>query len=651
MSRASKLALERLADLWDREGAASRAQYRAIRHAVPFRERVARGDAIGDLEVVDTDAMAGGRTLLWLTTPRLDELDHVRFGPGDPVRLWWGDVDGGQADSRAHATVARRRKGRFGVAVDGDVPDRLLEGRFRLDREAPEATFERGQRAIARFAAAAESSDVGHLREIFFGEWTPGGPITVEWAPFDTDLNLTQLAAVAGALGARDVFLVHGPPGTGKTRTLVEIVRQAAARGERVLATAASNAAVDNLAAGLATAGADPLRLGHPARVAPEVEALTLDARLERSDAHKFAGQWVAEANALRRKLAARAGVGARRRLDWEEVRVARQEIRRLHRDARRALENAQSVILDRAAIVCATAAGADASILGDRRFDLVVLDEATQAPDPIALVPLGRGRRVVMAGDPRQLPPTVIDVDAAREGLGRTLFERLAEDPRTAPAYRLLSVQYRMHAGLMAFPSASMYDGRLRADKSVAAITLDGLPGLRADALRPGPLAFIDAAGKGWDEERSTEDPSVRNPLQAERVAAEVRRLLSRGLVPADLAVITPYAAQVRALRARLRPELELGLRIDSVDAFQGQEREAVIIDLVRCNERGEIGFLEDTRRMNVAVTRARRQLIVVGDGTTLGRHPYYAAFLEHVEHAGGWVSAWTDDAEPFDL
>ncbi len=415
----------------------------------------------------------------------------------------------------------------------------------------------------------------------------------------------------------------------------MEVIRQAARRGERVLATAASNTAVDNLAERLLAAGVELVRLGHPARVQSEaVEAYTLDARLEASGEAALARGWVTEANAIRRKVRARS---ARGRMDWSERRELLAEARRLMGDARHHLRRVRRAIVSAAPIVCATAAGADSAELERERFDLVVLDEATQAPDPMALVALARGRRAVLAGDPRQLPPTVIDLEAERAGLGVTIFERLAPERAV-----MLTVQHRMHATIMGFPSRSMYDGRLQCADAVASHALDGL-GVAEDPLREGPLIFVDTAGKGWDEERTSEDPSTRNPGHAERTVAEVRRLLR----PEDVAVITPYDAQVRQLKEKMRVD---GLEIGTVDGFQGREKEAIVLDLVRSNPDGDLGFLRDTRRMNVAVTRARRLLLVVGDSATLGGHPYYAEFLETVEAHGTYLSAWTDDAPPFD-
>lgn len=635
-----------LSRLWRLERDAQHARFVAERAQTPLAERVARGWALADLVVEDTEPAAGGRVLLWLaprrTQPGTDPLRHLRIGPGDPVRLWRDQPDGPGA---VLGVVSRRRATRVGVVVDDDLPDELGDGgTLHLDRDDPQATFERGMRGIERTRAAPAPSDLGRLRAVLclarpprFG---PETPLEVK----DPDLNEPQRAAVRRALAAEDVALIHGPPGTGKTRTLVEVIRQAVARGQRVLATAASNVAVDNLGERLVAAGVDVVRLGHPARIAPALEAHGLDALLEQSEAWGVARRWTREAHTLRRETEKKQAKG---RLERGEGSELFREVRRMLKDARDHLRHAERAIVDRASVVVATAAGADADVLGDELYDLVVLDEATQAPDPIALVAIARAKRLVLAGDPCQLPPTVIDREAERAGLGTTFFERLRE-AAGPDALRLLTVQHRMHRTIMAWPSEEHYASRLEAHPSVADHLLEELEGVRPDELRPGPLVLIDTAGTGWEEVREGEDPSTHNPGHAERVVKEVRRLLSRGLAPADLGVITPYDAQARKLRDALQDEVAAGLEVGSIDGFQGREKEAIVVDLVRSNDRGQVGFLADVRRMNVALTRARRLLLLVADSATLGEHPYHRRLLDAVGALGEWLSAYADEAEP---
>jgi ATP-dependent RNA/DNA helicase IGHMBP2 len=641
MKDAAAAALERLADAWRLEREAARQSHREQRELLDLGERVKRGLALSNLILDDTDAGQGGRAVLWFRTQPADALADSRVRPGDPVLLWAGEPDG---ESTCPGVVSRVLRDKLAVAVEADYGEFLEHAAVNLDREAPEVTFNRGEQAIARFASAEAASAQGRLREIAFGDRMPEFEqvSTLDEPVNDAGLDPTQRDAVSHALRALDIALIHGPPGTGKTRTLVEIVRRAVARGERVLVTAPSNTAVDNLGERLSECGLAVVRLGHPARVSQALESRTLDALVESSEARARAKRWIADANAIRRRVQR---LRERDRISRHEGREQLQEAKSLMRDARKALDAERQIQLSRAQVVCATAAGAETSLLGARLFQRVVLDEATQAVDPLALAALARGERAVLAGDPQQLPPTISSAEAAANGLSSTLFERLAL--RCGPGVlALLQVQYRMNEALMAFPSQSMYGGKLLAAPEVAQRRLADRPGVRPDALRPGPWHLIDCAGKGFFESRAADDPSTRNQGQAERTEREVRRLLARGLCAGELAVITPYVAQVRLLRAALRDAIDAGLEIDTVDGFQGREKEAIIVDLVRSNDEGAIGFLADIRRTHVAITRARSFLLIVGDSATLQNHSYYRTLMDAAERSGAYLSAWADDA-----
>lgn len=656
-------ARERLLSLqrrWTDERRAAEREAAALRREVPLPERIARGVALRDLSMRDLDAAPGDRVLVWVATGKPREFERFRGGVGDPVRLWRQDPD---EPARVYGVITRRTSDALAIMVDSEQSEELEDPGFRLDLEPATATFDRGDRVLRTLLSSGQvaGQSSGHaaasdrtkawrpLRAALLGAEAP----IVRAAPldawFDAGLDETQRQAVERAVASPHLALIHGPPGTGKTRTLVEVVRQLVARGERVLATAASNAAVDNLAARLIACGVRVVRMGHPARVDPAVEAHTLDALSEASPDVKVARDWIAEAKRERRKVLGQTfrGPGSRR-----ERRERLREASQLMREARQYLLRVQQALIDRAQVVCATAAGADAWMLRDMEFDAVALDEATQSPDPISLVALARAPRAILAGDPLQLPPTVLaEADSgvpAPDSLRRTQFERVADAHPDVPA--LLRVQYRMHASIMAYPSASMYADQLLCAPEVADHDLAGL-GVPDDDLRPGVLLFVDTAGKGWEEERAPDDPSTRNPAVAQRVVAELRRLIGRGVKPTDIALITPYHAQVVLYREWLGPEVVAGLEVGSVDGFQGREKEAIILDLVRSNDAGELGFLRDVRRMNVALTRARRFLLVVGDSATLGEHAYYSAFLQAVEEAGTYLSAWTDDAPAWDL
>ncbi|HMQ55333.1 MAG TPA: IGHMBP2 family helicase, partial [Anaerolineae bacterium] len=308
--------------------------------------------------------------------------------------------------------------------------------------------------------------------------------------------------------------------------------------------------------------------------------------------------------------------------------------------DARRIEAQTVERILDSVRVLCATTTGLSAEVLGERRFDLCVIDEAAQSTEPAAWLPILRSRRLVLAGDHQQLPPTVISAEAAAQGFGISLMERLMQR-LGAEVSRQLTVQYRMHQAIMQFSSAEFYEASLIADASVRNHLLADLPSVETNELTTEPLTFIDTAGASYDEEIEPDGESRLNPSEALLVVNKVKALLEAGLSPQDIAVITPYAAQVRWLRAQL-PHAEV--EIDSVDGFQGREKEAVIISLVRSNETGEIGFLGDTRRMNVALTRARRKLLIIGDSATITAHPFYRRLVDYFEQAGAYRSVWEE-------
>ncbi len=634
--------LSRLSRAWSAERDAARARYAEERTNTTLADRVEARIALRGLTLDEALPAPGERLLLWFRPERGTNLRDLRLGPGDPVLLWRVTPD---EPGAVHGVLTRRSPDRVGVMVTADARDDLWDAGWRIDREAPEVTFARGRDALQAAAAEPPGSVDWQRLNVLFGVSAPStkqGPESVtEW--FDARLEDDQREAVRRGLG-RDLSLVLGPPGTGKTRTLAELVQQAVARGERVLVTAASHTAVDNLAERLVRAGVRLVRIGHPARVSPEMESHTLDAMLERSDASELARGWIREAEGMKQRLRQRE---KRKATTWTERREVMTEVNGLYASAKRATRDAQRGILDGAAVIAVTAAGSESGQVAGQRFDRVVLDEATQAPDPIALVALQQAPAAVLAGDPHQLPPTVIGEEAERLGLSETFFERLAAGPFAGELVTLLRVQHRMHEALMAFPNAATYGGALRASPEVARALLTEVEGVREDPSRAGPFVLLDTVGRGWEEERTGDDPSTRNPGNAERVAAEVRRLVSRGVGAADIGVITPYQAQVREIRDRLSELVDAGLEVSSVDGFQGREKLVIVVDLVRSNDEGEIGFLRDVRRMNVALTRAKRWMMVLGDGALMARHRYYKGLLEHAETTDAWLSAWADEGE----
>jgi predicted DNA helicase len=370
----------------------------------------------------------------------------------------------------------------------------------------------------------------------------------------------------------------------------------------------------------------------------PELRSHTLDLMVEAHDDVRLARKLAKDAFALFRK----AGKWTRAKPEPGARRDMRQEARSLLADARRLEAQALAHLLDQATVLCATLTGLDDELLGSRTFDLAVVDEAGQCTEPANWLPILRCGRLVLAGDHYQLPPTVLSQEAARQGFGVSLMERVVER-YGKHVTRRLTVQYRMHEAIMRFPSEHFYDGALAAHPVVAGHLLNQLPGVKSEEATAVPVTFLDTAGAGFEEQLEPDGQSRLNPAEAELVARKVEELLRAGLPAGDLAVIAPYAAQVRHLRVRLPVP---GLEIDSVDGFQGREKEAVILSLVRSNPEGDIGFLADVRRTNVALTRARRRLLVVGDSATLSAHPFYAALITYFESIDAYRTVWEEPA-----
>jgi DNA polymerase III delta prime subunit len=627
--------LSRLLDLEAREEEAE-----ARRRAAAGHDR-GDGTTLTALVLRDAEFGLGGRMLLTLgRKTRTDPLPPNRLGPGSPVVLTQTKVQRGVS---FRGVVYDRAEASIGIAIDppdDDIPDESI---WRLDLTPDEVSRLRQQDALRR-ASAANGDRLAHLKAVLLGErepefvegWERESEVPVESSAINR-LNAPQREAIRFALAAKDVAIIHGPPGTGKTTTVAELIRQAVARGDKVLACAASNHAVDNLLEKLLRIGERPVRLGHPARVVPELRERAIDLLAEKHPDARQARKVARDAFALFKQ----ADKWTRGKPEPGAKAALRREARELLGEARKLEALAIERILDDARIVCATLTGLDSQLLGQRRFDLAVLDEACQSTEPASWLPLLRADRVILAGDHCQLPPTVVSPEAADQGLAVSLMERLVG--RFGPLIaRRLTVQYRMHEAIMGFSSAEFYDGDLVADASVIEHRLCDLPGVRAEPITESPVQFIDTAGASYDEELEDDTESKRNRQEAALAVKKVRSLLEAGLGPHQIAVIAPYRAQVRLLRDHLADVP--GLEIDSVDGFQGREKEAVVISMVRSNPEGEIGFLADTRRTNVALTRARRKLIVIGDSATLANDPFYQRMLTHFESIGAYSSVWEE-------
>jgi len=579
------------------------------------------------------DVGMGGRILLQLA-PRNEQarLPFSRLSTGSPVML----IEEGESQPQSWRGIISRLSRQSCEIALNQSPESAARS-FRVTLANDEIARQRMERALTR-VESARGDRTAVLRDIIRGEHPAAfdhGRVPANVAAYTSHLNPSQQEAVRHALAAEDIAIIHGPPGTGKTTTVAALIRTAVARGDRVLACAPSNLAVDNLAEQLVAAGVSLARLGHPARILPELQAHTLDALVERQASYYQAKKLRKQAFGLRDQ----AGKFRRARPTPGEKQALRAEAAQLLDEARQLEAQAIEQALDSASVILSTLTGIDSAILGQRSFDLCVIDESGQSTEPAAWIPVTRSDRLVLAGDHQQLPPTVVSRQAEEEGFGLSLMERLMRRD-AAHLARRLDVQYRMNEQIMAFSSAVFYDGDLQADASVQGHLLCDLPGVAANELTATAVTFIDTAGAGYDDSQPADSDSRHNPEEAALAAKKVQQLLAANVSAGSIAVITPYAAQVQ----RLRELLPDAVRIGTVDGFQGREMEAIIISLVRSNREGQVGFLAETRRMNVALTRARRKLIVIGDSATIGSDPFYGRLLDYFDAIGAYHSVWEE-------
>jgi superfamily I DNA and/or RNA helicase len=520
------------------------------------------------------------------------------------------------------------------VALNTLAPDELPTGNCQLDMLGSDATYKRMRQAL-NLVKRAERPDLKRLRDIFLGEGKPAAEKTEPINLFNVSLNEYQIQAVSKCLAAEDVAMVHGPPGTGKTTVLVEIILQSVKKGMRVLASAPSNIAVDNLVEKLVNSQVRVVRMGHPARTLESLRHVTLSALEEEHEMQKLRVQMDEERHRLIKQLHRKEE--RVRGSDYSDRLEIRDRISLLGRESRDMEFAIRRQIIQQADVICATHGGIG-QMLSRQKFDLLVMDEASQSTEPLSWIPITLAKKVVFAGDACQLPPTIYSDEASKQGLSTTLFDRLIKRlPKNLQT--LLRVQYRMHEDIMTFSSREFYDDKLIADESVRTHTADELENVEKTGLTSRPVVFVDTAGTGYEESWNDLLESWDNKGEAELAIRIYEELRKTGLDTHQIAIITPYVAQVKKLRL-MAPES--GMEIGSVDSFQGREKEAVIISLVRSNERGEVGFLADKRRLNVALTRARRLLIVIGDSATLSQNDFYKDFIEYVDSLDAHGSAW---------
>ncbi len=533
----------------------------------------------------------------------------------------------------ANGVVSRMGENTMRIVLNADAPPNWIEdGKLGVDLLFDESTYDEMEKTLRKLKNPQEDR-ITELIPILLGQKEPEFTVMSDASVFG--LNLSQQQAIAKVMAAKDVALIHGPPGTGKTTTIVQAISAVLQNESQVLVCAASNTAVDLLVERLHQESIRVLRLGHPGRVDEEVVSHTLDVQLTQHPDAKMLKD-------LRKKSEEMRGVGLKykRKFGKEERQQRRlllEESRKLKEDALLLESHMIHQLIQGVQVIACTLIGSNSEYLRNRKFSTLFIDEASQALEPACWVPILKAGRVVMAGDHKQLPPTIKSKEAARDGLEETIFERVME--KHVQASTMLTVQYRMQPEIAAFSNDYFYAGGLEVGDIVQ----------NRRQLFKGSSTFIDTAGCGFSEEVNPETLSTFNTEQGQFTLKYLDLWLQDNPEGRNctIGVIAPYRAHLEVLRQYIQyyewyDQLKDQITINSVDAFQGQERDVILLDLVRSNEKGEVGFLADIRRTNVALTRARYFLGVIGDSSTLSFLPFYDEMIQHFQQRDAYASAF---------
>lgn len=556
-----------------------------------------------------------------VTRTETEETEHS-FEYGCPVCFFRISADRQIRYFNFSAVISYVQDNKMVVVLPGPqvLPELVVTGELGVQLYFDDTSY-KTMFAALREVAEAKGNRTARLREVLLGK-APAlrretGPVRFPW------LNASQEKAVNQVLCAKEVAVVHGPPGTGKTTTLVEAVYETLHRENQVMVSAQSNTAVDWIAEKLVDRGIPVLRIGNPTRVNDKMLAFTYERRFE---AHSdYPELWQ-----IRKTI--REMTGRLRKSGREDRERLHNQLTKLRVRATGLEIRIDTELFTEARVIACTLVGAASRVLERKRFSSLFIDEAAQAIEAACWIAISRADRVILAGDHCQLPPTIKCIEAARGGLGRTLLEKVVlHKPETVS---LLKIQYRMHEDIMRFPSRWFYHDELEAAPEVK---------YRGILDFDTPVSWIDTSELDLQEKAVAEGTGRLNTGEAELLVRElknymerigIRRILEEHI---DFGVISPYRAQVHYLRHLLKKEpffrpCRRLITVHTVDGFQGQERDVIMISLVRANEKGQIGFLRDLRRMNVAITRARMKLLILGEAVTLTRHPFYRELYEYI-------------------
>lgn len=606
--------------LLEMEHAAEREAFKKLTETMGLQRKVKRGDAWFPITTGKAFYNSLNQYVIEVFRNADEDTDH-NFEYGKPLMFF--SINGDKPHYyNISANVSYVDGNRMLVVLpsaDSAASLMQVEGlgvQLSFDETSYRAMFDALDRVIK-----AKNGRLAYLRDLFASKVPAAtfsfSDISLPW------LNATQQHAVNEVLRAKDVAIVHGPPGTGKTTTLVEAINETLARESQVLVCAQSNMAVDWISEQLVDRGINVLRIGNPTRVNDKMLGFTYERRFE---AHPDYSQLWAIRKAIRELRMQRKG----RTENWH------QKMDRLRSRATELEISINADLFGQARVIASTLVGASNKILDGQHYSTLFIDEAALALEPACWIAIRRANRVILAGDHCQLPPTVKSIAALKAGLGKTLMERIVDSK--PEVVTLLDTQYRMNEEIMRFSSSWFYDGKVKA----APITVH-----RGILDYDTPIEWVDDVanddetvgetfvGETFGRINKVEARQVMELLQAYFEKIGKQRILDESI---DVGIISPYRAQVQYLRHLIKKETFFKpfrhlLSVNTVDGFQGQERDIIIVSLVRSNNDGQIGFLRDLRRMNVAMTRARSKLIIIGDHETLAHHEFYKKLYEYIK------------------
>lgn len=615
-----------------------REQYELLLLKSSLNERKLKGLTWFPIQIKSDEIGRGDYLTITLTKTNQIEEEH-RFRFGMPVALF-SNHDPQVDRQEGLISYVSRDTMKIAFRVD-ELPDWSRRGKLGVDLLFDENSYKEMHDTLRKAKDLRSDLHKGRLiREIIGEEQVKD--YEKETYYDDAALNQSQNEAIALVLSSSPISIIHGPPGTGKTTTLIKAVAALLKKEKKqILIVAPSNTAVDVLTERLDAVGVLVTRIGNPVKISEHLQELSLDAQVDQHPANK-------EVKILKKK--ARAYTDMAQKYKRSFGRSEREQRKALFDEARKITKEIGDIqdfivgdILDKAQVVTATLVGANQYAIRNRTYGVVVIDEAAQGLEPACWIPILKADKIVLAGDHRQLPPTVKSTAHMKTGLYDTLFEKLVS--RYPSHVALLNVQYRMNEKIMKFPSLALYDDHLLAAEQVQHWTLKG---------DQEPVLFIDTAGAGFEEEQ--EGTATFNQGEAQFLKTHLSELLTKLSATyaeddfPSIGVITPYRKQATLLHEVLSHDewmatYRKNIQINTIDSFQGQEKDIIYISLTRSNDQQTIGFLSDVRRMNVAMTRARKKLIVIGDSATVGKHEFYDAFIKYVESVESYHSVWEWD------